>query len=82
MTVEAIKEAITGLPDNERHSLAVWLNELDYDDWDRQMVSDFSPSGRGVELVAKIKSEIARGEAAPFEEGLEQSRSRRDYQRR
>jgi hypothetical protein len=46
MTVEAIKEAIAGLPEDERHSLAVWLNELDYDEWDRQMVKDFSLASR------------------------------------
>jgi hypothetical protein len=32
MTVEAIKAAIAELPENERHSLALWLNELDYDE--------------------------------------------------
>ena len=55
MTVEAIKEAIAGLPEDERHSLAAWLNELDYDEWDKEMVKDFSPGGRGYALVEKVK---------------------------
>jgi hypothetical protein len=40
MTVEDIKEAIAELPKEERHSLAQWLNEVDYDEWDSQMVLD------------------------------------------
>jgi hypothetical protein len=82
MTVEAIKEAIGRLPEYERHSLAAWLNELDYDDWDRQMVTDFSPGGRGMALVEKVKRDIAEGKAARFEEGLEQAKSRQDRPRR
>ena len=45
MTVEAIREAVSQLPEYDRHSLAVWLNKLDYDDWDRQMAADFSLGG-------------------------------------
>jgi hypothetical protein len=37
MTVEAIKAAITQLPEDERRSLAAWLNELDYDEWEKEM---------------------------------------------
>lgn len=46
MTVEAIKKAIAGLPENERHSLAAWLMELEFDAWDKQMVKDSSCGGR------------------------------------
>jgi hypothetical protein len=70
MTVEAIKEAIRALPEEERHSLASWLNELDYDAWDRQMVEDFSPGGRGAALVEKVKREIAERKATPLADGL------------
>lgn len=69
MTVEAIKEAIAGLPDADRQALAAWLNELDYDAWDRQMVRDFSGAGRGNALVEKMKREITQGRAVPFSEG-------------
>ena len=77
MTVEAIKEAISRLPDGERHSLAAWLNELDYDDWDRKMVTDFSAGGRGMALVEAMKREISQGKAVPFEEGLKQAEQNR-----
>jgi hypothetical protein len=50
MTVEAIKEAIAGLPDEERHSLAAWLNELDYDEWDKETVR---PSRRAVAAITR-----------------------------
>jgi hypothetical protein len=65
MTVEAIKEAIAGLPDEERHSLAAWLNELDYDEWDKEMVKDFSAGGRGYHLVERVQRDIARGQGSP-----------------
>jgi hypothetical protein len=45
MTVETLKEAIVRLPEEERHSLALWLNGLDCDEWDREMAEDFSPEG-------------------------------------
>lgn len=76
MTVEVIKEAIARLSEYERHSLAAWLNELDYDVWDRQMVADFSPGGRGMALVESVKHEIAEDKAVPFQEGLEQAEKR------
>ena len=77
MTIEAIKEAIARLPEYERHALAAWLNELDYDDWDKQMVVDFSPGGRGTALAERVRREIAEGNAIPLEEGLEQTRQNR-----
>lgn len=77
MTVDAIKEAISRLPDDERHSLAAWLNEFDYDDWDREMVTGFSAGGRGMSLIEAIKREVGQGKAVPFEEGLEQARQNR-----
>lgn len=77
MTVEAIKKAITALPLEERHSLTSWLNELEYDEWDRQMVKDFSPGGRGMPLVERVKGEIAEGKTSP----LLGSRAPREAQR-
>ena len=61
MTVDPIKEAISRLPDDERHSLAAWLNEIEYDDWDRKMVADFSAGGRGMALVEAIEREAGHG---------------------
>jgi hypothetical protein len=77
MTVEAIKEAISHLPDDARHSLAVWINELDYDDWDHQMEADFSTGGRGMALVEAMQHEAGLGKAISFEKGLEQARKHR-----
>ena len=74
MTVEAIKEAITKLQEDERHSLAAWLNLLEYDEWDKQMVRDFSRGGRGHRLVEKVKRDIAGGKARPMEEGFAERR--------
>jgi hypothetical protein len=65
MTVETIKAAIRGLPNEKRRSLAAWLNQLDYDEWDKEMAKDFSPGGRGHHLVEKVKKEIAKGKARP-----------------
>lgn len=77
MTLEAIKAAIAELPEDERHSLTFWLNELDYDDWDKEMVNDFSPGGRGHHLVGEVKRKIAEGNARPMEEGLAARRKSR-----
>ncbi len=82
MTVDAIKEAIAELPDYERHSLAAWLNNLDYDDWDKQMVADFSLGGRGMVLVEKIERDIAEGNAVPFEQAMEQAKAKQNRPRR
>jgi hypothetical protein len=70
MNVEAINAAIAELPEAERHSLAARLNELEYDDRDRQMAKDFSPGGRGHHLVEQVKRDIAAGKAHPIEEGF------------
>ena len=77
MTVEAIKAAIAELPEDERHSLALWLNELDYDEWDQEMVKDFSAGGRGYHLVEKVKRDIAEGKARPTEAGFAARRKSR-----
>ncbi len=76
MTVEAIKEAISELPVEDRTSLALWLNELEYDDWDKEMVRDFAPGGKAYHLVEKINREVEAGKARPMDEALaERSKS-------
>ena len=70
MTIEAIKNAIEGLPADDRHSLATWLNEIESDAWDRQMASDFAPDGRGAAWAESVKRQIAEGKARPMEEGF------------
>ena len=78
MTVEALKEAIAQLPQDERHPLAVWINALDYDEWDKEMVEDFSPGGRAMAWAEEVKRQIAEGKARPLTEGLAQARATRD----
>jgi hypothetical protein len=70
MTVEAIKDAIAGLPAEDRQSLAAWLNEREYDGWDREMVEDFSPGGRGAAWAERVKKQIAEGKARPMDGGF------------
>jgi hypothetical protein len=53
------------------------LNELDYDEWDKEMVKDFSPGGRGYHLVEKAKRDLAKDKARPIEEGLSVRRKSR-----
>lgn len=65
MTVEAIKDAIAGLAEDDHHSLAAWLNDLDYDGWDRQMVQDSTPGGRGTAWAERVKRQIAEVFAHP-----------------
>ena len=78
MTVEAIKNAISDLPPEDRHSLASWLNELEYDAWDKQMVNDFSPGGRGMALLEKVKREISEGKTLSFQEGRALAKAQRE----
>lgn len=68
MSVDSIKEAIAALTLQERHALALWLNELEYDRWDKQMVEDFAPGGRGTALVERVKRDIADGRTTPLQE--------------
>jgi hypothetical protein len=68
---------LSRLPEEERHSLAAWINALDYDDWDRKMANDFSPGGRGAHLIERVKREIAEGKARPMQEGFAQHRKHR-----
>ena len=66
MTVEAIKEAIASLSEQERASLAAWMIEQDYDEWDIQMARDFSPGGRGRHVVDKVNRDISEGKFSPL----------------
>jgi hypothetical protein len=72
MTLEAIKEAITELPDTEKTSLASWLNAQDTEKWDRQIEADFSEGGAGTAPLEQWDSEIANGESISLDEFLRQ----------
>ncbi len=68
MTLEALKQAIAELPAEEKAALTTWLNEQEMDAWDRQMQNDFSPGGRGIRLVEKVKSDIRAAKFRPMDE--------------
>ena len=76
MNVEAIKEAIAGLPEDDKLSLAAWLNLQTMDEWDRQMEEDFSQGGRGMAFLEQIEREIAEGKTRPMEEGFAERQHR------
>jgi hypothetical protein len=69
LSIESSKDAITKLPEQEKVSLAAWLNMITMDDWDRQMQRDFSVGGRGTRLL-EVEREIADG---PVERILQES---------
>ena len=66
MTIDALKDAITGLPDEDKITLATWLNIQMMDEWDRQMARDFTTGGRGAHLIEKIKADIRGGKFSPM----------------
>jgi len=74
MTVEAIKEAITGLPRAERTRLAAWLLQQDMEEWDRQIQEDFSPGGRGMPLLEQAQADVREGRVKPMDELLANAR--------
>ena len=70
MTLEAIKQAITELPERDKFSLVVWLNEQDARAWDNQIEEDFSAGGAGMALIDSWDAEINAGRSVPLEEFL------------
>ena len=81
LTVEALKDAISKLPEEDQVSLACWLNAQTMDDWDRQMHRDFSPGGQGRSFLEQVKREVADGVAEgtvrPIGDGFAERRRRR-----
>jgi hypothetical protein len=69
MELDAIKGAIAELPAAERTALAAWLAEQEMDEWDKQMQKDFSPGGRGMHVVEKIRADIGAGKFKPLDHG-------------
>jgi hypothetical protein len=70
MTLEAIKEAIKHLPEQERWKLAGWFEEMEEAAWDEDIKRDFAPGGKGELLAKEIQREVSEGKARPLEEGL------------
>lgn len=78
MTVEAIKEEIAHLSEQERRQLFDWLEELEEQAWDKEMEQDFAPGGRGERLMADVEADIAAGRTKPLSEVLTQAKAGRD----
>lgn len=74
MTLEAIKEAITHLPEEERRQLAGWFEHMEEAAWDEEIKHDFAPGGPGERLEKELRREISEGKARPLEEGLAKRR--------
>ena len=72
MTLEAIKQAITELPEQEKTSLVAWLNEQDAKAWDKQIEEDFSEGGAGTAVLERWDAEIKAGSSVSLEEFLAQ----------
>ena len=68
MTIEAIKEAISELPLEEKTRLAAWVLQQDLGDWDRQIQDDFSPGGRGVALLEQAQADAREGRSKPLDQ--------------
>lgn len=72
MTLDAIKDAISSLPEEEKASLVTWLKQQESEAWDREIEQDFSEGGRGSALLEKWDAEIKAGESMPLEDFLAQ----------
>ena len=76
MTLEAVKEAITQLPADEKTRLAAWLLQQDAEAWDRQIQEDFSPGGSGMALLEEAEADVREGRAKPMDEFLAEAGGR------
>jgi len=56
VTVEAIKDAITELPHEDRQSLAAWLNDLKYDERDQPKESGFLEAGQFKIVIVRSRT--------------------------
>ena len=59
-TTREIKAAIEKLPAGERRKLVRWIEERNWDDWDRQIARDIE-SGKLNQVLRKVRSNIRNG---------------------
>jgi hypothetical protein len=76
MTLEAIKQAITDLPADEKARLAAWVLQQDREEWDRQIEEDFSPGGRGMALLEEAQADVRERRTKPLDEFLAEAKAR------
>ena len=77
MTLEAIKQAINELPQDEKTRLALWLLQQDREEWDRQIEEDFSPGGHGMALIEEAEADIRAGRVKSMDEFLAEAKAKR-----
>lgn len=65
--VQEIEKAIRELPEEEKKSLVLKINDLYWDAWDEQLGRDFA-SGRLDALIAEAEADIALGNIKPLDE--------------
>jgi len=68
MDLSDIQQAIETLPVDEKTALLDWLAARNLFEWDREIELDFSPGGRGMNLLGVVKEQVHRGESTPFDE--------------
>lgn len=74
MTLDAIKEAIEHLPENQRRQLANWFERMEESAWDQQF-DNFAAGGNGERLLSEIREEISGERAQPLGEGIAKHRA-------
>jgi len=66
MDIADIQHEIEALPIEQQSALLNWLAERDRVQWDREIERDFSPGGRGAELLDQVQARVKRGESTPL----------------
>ena len=78
MTVQALKEEIGHLSEQERRQLLDWLEKIDQEAWDKEIERDFAPGGRGQSLIAEVEADIAAGRTKPLTDVLADAKRKRE----
>jgi len=65
MSLAEIQSAIETLSERERCELAVWLQNWQPDEWDRQMQAD-AETGKFDALIREADEAYRRGDCRPF----------------
>lgn len=78
--MEAIKEAIAELPEDEKTRLAAWIVRQDMLEWDRQIEQDFSLGGRGMALIEEAEADVREGRARSLDGALAEAKATRKSQ--
>ena len=72
MQVQEIEDAIRKLPNPEKYSLALKVNDLYWEAWDEQIEDDFA-AGKLDALITKAEQDIQEGNVKTLDEVLRNS---------